>query len=175
MLKKTVYILAAILAMSLMSLQVQAKSSSVEQGEVTNIEFVDLNGDIVRLSDFRGKWIVVNFWATWCPPCIKEIPELVMFHEKHQDKRAIVLGVNYETNPVEEVKAFAEDLMVNFPIVRIIGGADGRTTPFGLLKGLPTTYMISPEGLIVATTTGLVSMQDLEDFMDAYEKKHGKS
>lgn len=136
--------------------------------ETKDIAFVDLDGKVVKLSDFKGKWIVVNFWATWCPPCLKEIPDLTLFHDKHSEKDAVVLGVNYETNSVEKIKAFAQEQMINFPIVRIQGGADGRTTPFGVLRGLPTTYMISPEGDAVAATTGMVDTDALESFIEKY-------
>jgi len=171
---KTVYVMVTVFVMSLLSFQVQAKSDKSAETEVIDVEFVDLDGNVVMLSDFKGKWVVVNLWATWCPPCLKEIPELIMFHEANKDNNAIVLGLNYETNPVEDIKVFAEEQMINFPIVRLKDGADGRTTPFGLLRGLPTTYMISPSGSPVAATVGLVSMQDLEDFIKAYEEEHGK-
>ena len=73
-------------------------------------EFVDLNGKTVKLSDYRGKWVVVNYWATWCPPCVKEIPELVSFHEAHSKKDAVVLGVNHQEDPVAEVKKFGASM-----------------------------------------------------------------
>lgn len=142
--------------------------TSYASAQAKDVEFVDLDGKAVKLSDFKGKWVVVNFWATWCPPCLKEIPDLTIFHEEHKDKDAIVLGVNYETNSVAKVKAFSEQQMINFPVVRLKDGADGRTTPWGPLRGLPTTYMISPKGEPVAATTGLVDLKALEAFMEKY-------
>ena len=133
-----------------------------------DVTFVTLEGKPVKLSDFRGKFVVVNFWATWCPPCLVEIPDLIMFHEAHADKDAVVLGVNYEEIDVEKVKAFAESQMINYPIVRLLGRIDGRNTPFGPLKGLPTTFMVDPQGRVVARRTGMVEQKDLEAFIQKY-------
>ena len=137
-----------------------------------DIKFIDLNGQETMLSDYKGKWVIVNLWATWCPPCLVEIPDLVMFHEAHKDKDAIVLGVNYEANDVNKVKTFADSQMINYPVVRFETKADGRTTPFGPLQGLPTTYMVSPDGSVVAARTGMVDQAMLESFMKSYNEKN---
>lgn len=137
-----------------------------------DIKFIDLNGQESMLSDYKGKWVIVNLWATWCPPCLVEIPDLVMFHEAHQDKDAIVIGVNYEANDANKVKTFADSQMINYPIVRFEGKVDGRTTPFGPLQGLPTTYMVAPDGSVVAARTGMVDQAMLENFMKTYNEKN---
>lgn len=135
--------------------------------------FVDLDGKPVKLSEFRGKFVVVNFWATWCPPCLVEIPDLVMFHEAHKDKDAVVLGVNYEDTPVEKVKAFVESQMISYPFVRLPGRIDGRNTPFGPLQGLPTTYVVAPNGEVIAGHTGMVDQAGLERVMKKWRELHG--
>jgi len=142
--------------------------NTASAAEFDDVEFVDLEGKSTFLADYRGKWVIINLWATWCPPCLVEIPDLVLFHEEHKDKNAIVLGVNYESIGLDKVKAFAESQMINFPIVRFTGKVDGRTTPFGDLKGLPTTYMVTPDGKVVATRTGMVDQKMLETFIDKY-------
>lgn len=134
------------------------------------IELVDLDGKPSLLSDYKGKWVILNLWATWCPPCLVEIPDLVMFHEAHHDKDAIVIGVNYEDNDPQKVKAFAESQMINYPIVRFKQKIDGKTTPLGNLNGLPTTYMVAPDGTVVAARTGMVDQKMLETFMQRYEQ-----
>ena len=136
-----------------------------------NIEFVDLDGKKVMLHDYKGKWVIVNLWATWCPPCLKEIPDLVMFHEKYSKDKAVVLGVNYEDIETFKVKNFAESQMVNFPIVRFPGKTNGQSTPFGPLRGLPTTYLVTPEGKTIAARTGMIEGKDIEDFINNYDSK----
>ncbi|HEY9018412.1 TlpA disulfide reductase family protein [Thiomicrospira sp.] len=147
--------------------------TTMAQAEPNDIEFVDLEGKSVNLSDFKGQWVVVNIWATWCPPCIKEMPDLTFFHEKYKDDGAIVLGVNYENIPVEKINNFTEELMVTFPIVRFKDiDLNANKTPFGPLRGLPSTYMVAPSGHIVAGRAGMVDQETLEAFIKEYEAKN---
>ncbi len=141
--------------------------------EPMDVEFVDMGGNPVMLSDFRGQWVVVNLWATWCPPCIKEMPDLTLFHEQHKDSKAIVLGVNYENIPIEKINTFTEELMITFPIVRFKEiDLNANQTPFGPLRGLPSTYMVAPSGQIVAGRAGLVDAELLENFIAEFERRN---
>jgi thiol-disulfide isomerase/thioredoxin len=119
----------------------------------------DLAGKVHRLSDYKGKWIIVNYWATWCPPCIDEIPELVDFHKKYATKNAVVLGVNYENIDDDYLQDFVKEYLISYPVLK----ADlNRTPPFGRVLGLPTTFVISPEGKLVDTKVGAVNLEWLE-------------
>lgn len=126
-----------------------------------------VDGKSYQLSDYRGKWVVVNYWATWCPPCLEEIPELIGFHDKHKDKDAVVLGVNYEDKSPVALKAFVDDHLISYPVLL---GEVGSGKNVGPIPGLPTTYVISPTGEVVARQVGPLTAEMLDDFLSKQAK-----
>jgi thiol-disulfide isomerase/thioredoxin len=120
----------------------------------------DTSGQAQRLADQKGKWVVINFWATWCAPCVKEIPDIAAFAKAQPDKvRVIGIAVDWdETGKTEadqrKVKAFAKKVGHTYPLVL---GNDESETVFGKLKGLPTTIVYDPNGKIVFQKTGGVT------------------
>ena len=110
---------------------------------------------------------MLNFWATWCPPCLKEIPELVDFHDEHHEKNAVVVGVDYEDIKLSELKEFTESYFMSYPILRT---SPTIKTPFGVISGLPTTYLISPTGEVVAKQSGPVTAKMIKDFIAEHDK-----
>lgn len=142
---------------------VQVASST--QGPEFSLQGID--GKVHQLSDYRGKWVVVNYWATWCPPCLEEIPELVDFHERHKDTDAVVLGVNYEDKGRAELSDFSNEYLISYPVLL---GEPGSGKNIGTIPGLPTTYVVSPSGEVMARQVGPLTAQMLDDFI-AEQKK----
>jgi thiol-disulfide isomerase/thioredoxin len=130
---------------------------------LNDLDLKDLDGKVHKLSDYRGKWIVVNYWATWCPPCRHEIPDLVDFHNKHKERDAVVLGVNHEYATVKELKNFKKKYKMSYPVLQ----ATPRTPSIDReIRGLPTTYLVNPEGQIVAVQSGPISAEMLEGYIN---------
>ena len=131
----------------------------------------DLAGKQHALADYKGKWVIVNYWATWCPPCQEEIPDLVDFHERHKDTDAVVLGVNFEDIGSEQLGAFVDSFMITYPVLRSEPLAE---TPLGPIPGLPTTYIIAPDGSAVARQVGPVTGKQLDDYIARKQQSAAK-
>jgi cytochrome c biogenesis protein CcmG/thiol:disulfide interchange protein DsbE len=120
----------------------------------------DADGKTVHLSDYRGKVVLLDFWATWCGPCKIEIPWFMDIERKNKDKGFEVLGVSMDDNGWEDVKPFLAELQVNY---RVVIGNDDTAKNYGGVDALPTTFLIDREGKIAAIHIGLASRREFED------------
>lgn len=113
-------------------------------------DFVDTDGHGHRLADYQDKWVIVNYWATWCGPCIKEIPELNLLAEEHAD-RLVVLGVNFDEPAGEEADKQVRKMKIEFPVF-----AAEPADMLGIEKPevLPTTFVFAPGMQLTETLVG---------------------
>lgn len=133
-----------------------------------DMPLTDINGNKVNLKSYQGKWVVVNYWATWCPPCIEEMPELQSFHDDHVQKDALVIGINTELIGKQQLRNFLEDYFITYPIVN---SKPTQQSELGLIPGLPTTFLVTPEGEVVARQVGPVTRDMIEQFMQNWQPK----
>jgi thiol-disulfide isomerase/thioredoxin len=130
-----------------------------EPMDVPPFTVTDLDGKTISFADLRGKVVLVNYWATWCPPCRAEIPDLVKLQEKYRDK-LVVLGISEDEDATpQEVKAFGAEQKMNYPII--------MSTPelskiFKGVSALPTTFVVDPEGKIRQRHVGMLRPETTE-------------
>jgi thiol-disulfide isomerase/thioredoxin len=125
---------------------------------VADFTVTDLDGRTISSADLRGKVVLVNFWATWCPPCRAEIPDLIKLQDKYRDK-LVVLGISEDEIPADEVKAFVVAQKMNYPVA--------MTKPelskiFRGVSALPTTFVISREGKLEQRHVGMLDAEQAE-------------
>jgi peroxiredoxin len=120
----------------------------------------DANGKTVKLSDYKGKVVLLDFWATWCGPCRLEIPWFMEFERKYKDRGFAVLGVSMDDDGWESVRPFIKDLQMNY---RVVIGDDKTGDKYGGIEALPTAFLIDREGRVAIKHVGLSSRRDFED------------
>ena len=119
-----------------------------------------LDGRKVKLSDFRGKAVLLNFWATWCPPCKVEMPWFEDLQKQYAQDGLVVLGVAMDDTEPATIAKFASDLGVNYEVLL---GTDKVSDDYGDVQYLPTTFYIGRDGTIVDKMTGLLDRKDIEN------------
>ncbi|RXT07930.1 peroxiredoxin [Ammoniphilus sp. CFH 90114] len=137
----------------------------LEQGNLApDFELKTLDGKNMKLSDLRGNRVIVNMWATWCPPCRAEMPDMQEFYETHKDKGIVILGVNLtatERQP-ENIAKFIEQFGLTFPIV-----LDEQSHVADLYQAvsIPTSYIIDSKGIIHQKIVGPMNKEMMEDML----------
>lgn len=137
------------------------------QARAVDYQLPDLNGQMQSLDQYKGKWVVINYWATWCNTCTKELPDLIALYEDHKDGDVAVVGINFEDISFSRLNKFVKKHAIPYAILRT---EPVRKTPLGPVPALPATYIVDPNGEVVAGQVGLVTKEDLESFIAAKKK-----
>jgi cytochrome c biogenesis protein CcmG/thiol:disulfide interchange protein DsbE len=134
----------------------------------------DADGRSVRLSDYRGQVVLLNFWATWCEPCLIEIPWFIEFERRHKDQGFAVVGVLTDEDGWESARPFVSQSGINY---RVLMGNNTITQLYGGVEALPTTFIIDQEGRIAAIHVGLASKssyeRDVNQLLESSPGAHG--
>lgn len=123
-----------------------------------------LDGVEIRLSELRGRVVVLNFWATWCSPCRREIPEFVALQNHFGTEDVLFLGISLDDEGPEVVRAFAEEMGVNYPILIDDGSANAA---YGPIAALPVTFFVGRDGTVHGYAPGMVTRTSLQPILEA--------
>ena len=148
--RPTIIALSLLLAFAVIGCQ---KSTAEEQQLQQGADFTlkDINGGTVSLADFKGKVIILDFFATWCPPCLKEVPHFIALHDKYKDKGAMVIGISVDFMDAKGLRIFANEQKVNYPVLLNSGTV---TKDYGPIQSIPTTVVLDKEGKIARRYIG---------------------
>jgi len=126
----------------------------------------DINGNPVTLSDYKGKLVFVNFWATWCPPCRAEIPAFVELIDKYGDQGFAILGISVDKPAdVEKIPSFMKKMKMNYPVLIASGDV---VQNYGGISSIPTTFVINKEGKVLGRIVGSRSQDMFESIIKKY-------
>ncbi len=123
--------------------------------------------EVVRSNDYQGKVVLVNFWATWCPPCRREIPSLIRLQEENRHKGFVVIGISMDKSAPDKVAAFVKKIGVNYPVAL---GNKEIATSFGALGTIPSSFLVDRNGMVVKKYPGYTTYEkmakDIKKMMD---------
>lgn len=141
----------------------------IQKGQLApDFSLNDFKGDPVHLSDFKGKKVMINFWATWCPPCRVEMPHMQKFYEDNESKDVVIVGINLTTTEgnSDSVQAFVENQQLTFPIVLDTEGSVMQTYQ---IVSYPTTYVLDSKGVIREKFQGAMNYEMMEEAVSKIE------
>lgn len=140
--------------------RVKAAPSAVAMRPAPDFTLKDLEGKPVRLADLRGKAVILNFWATWCPPCRHEIPWFIDLQKRYGPQGLRIVGVSMDQTGPEDVAEFAREMGINYTVVT---GDWNVARAYGGISALPTTFYIGRDGTLVESVPGLISRERMEE------------
>jgi len=138
---------------------VSAAFSGAPSGKAPNFALKAADGNMVELEQLKGKVVVVNFWATWCGPCRKEIPGFIEVYNQYRGKGLEIVGISLDRGGWEVVKPYIEQSKINYPIV--VGDGD-LAEAYGGIRAIPTTFIVDKDGMIANQHVGYMTKADLE-------------
>jgi thiol-disulfide isomerase/thioredoxin len=169
--RKSILILIAILlAIGIWEVSRRGSSSSRPSGApaaihsaAPNFSVLDLDGQPLDLTNYRGKVVLLDFWATWCAPCRDEIPHFVGFQDKYRGQGFQVIGISMDDGP-QPVREFYKEFKLNYPVAL---GNEKLAQAYGGVLGLPITFLIGRDGRVAAKYVGAVQIQVVEQEIDS--------
>lgn len=132
-----------------------------------NFLLKDMAGVNHQLSSYKGKWVLVNYWATWCPPCLEEVPDLVNLYDKRKNKDLMVIGVVFDYKDVKEVNDYVDDMLMAYPIVL---GDDRVAEQLGAAEVMPTTFIFNPQGALFKVKRGIITKHYIEQLIESAKR-----
>lgn len=146
-----------------------SESSAPEQRSIPSFEKITLKGETLTDSSLKGKVTLVNFWATWCGPCVIETPDLVALYEEWSDRNFEIVGVSMDEEGLEIVAEFAERFNISYPLIHDPGELADE---FGGVYALPTTYVVDAEGTIQHRFIGVFPVAEMREELESMMKAH---
>ncbi|WPX08041.1 TlpA family protein disulfide reductase [Anaerocellum danielii] len=157
--KSVIFILISAILTGLLVYQIMSRSKeNVDLKSAVNFKLVSVDGKEYSISDFKGRKVLLNFFATWCPPCRAEIPDFERFHRENKD--VVLLGINIQEDK-ETVKEFLNSMGVTYPVLL---DRDGNVSAQFGIEGIPTTFLLDENGRIVAKNVGMMTYEQLKKF-----------